>query len=182
MVGDLLIAPPAQDHDFWSRTVVFIYEKNKTGTVGLVVNKPSDKTVAELAEHHGLEYPGDEVLYQGGPVNPSALVMLHTDDWHCTNTMKVSNGILVSSDKTMLSRLCEGDRPRRWRLFLGMSAWTAGQLEGELSGVPPWNKKTSWVIAQATEDVLFGKNPDRVWKKGIDLAANHMIQNYFNIG
>lgn len=181
MVGELLIAPPAQEDEFWSRTVVYIYEQNKSGTVGLIVNKPTDKTLGELAEYHDIQYNGEELLYQGGPVNPNALVMLHTDDWACTNTMHIADGIRVSSDKTMLKRICSGDRPRKWRLFLGMSAWTAGQLEGELSGDPPWNPKMSWVTAPATEQVLFGKSPDQVWKLGIDLAASHMVQNFFNI-
>lgn len=181
MVGELLIAPPAQEDDFWSRTVVYIYEQNKSGAVGLIVNKPTEKTLSELAEYHDIVYQGDELLYQGGPVNPNALVMLHTDDWACTNTMHISENIRVSSDKTMLKRICAGDRPRKWRLFLGMSAWTTGQLEGELSGLPPWNKKMSWVTAPAAESVLFGKDPDQVWKQGIDLAASYMVQSFFNI-
>lgn len=182
MIGTLLVAPPAQEEDFWAKSVVFIYEENQKSIVGLVLNKPTDRTLQELAEHHGLEYDGDEPLYHGGPINPSALVMLHTDDWACSNTMQIGEDFRVSSDKTMLKRICSGDQPRKWRLFLGMSGWTPDQLKSEILGIPPYSKKRAWLTAPtADETILFGKNPDTVWKKSIDLAAASMVQNYFTI-
>lgn len=181
MVGQLLVAPPAQNNDFWEKTVVFLYEQTANSTVGLIVNKPSEKKLADLAEHHDLEYTGNDVIHIGGPVNPSALVMLHTDDWACTNTMHIGGPWRVSSDRTMLGRICAGDRPRRWKMFLGMSVWTPIQLEGEIRGNPPWDKKTAWVTAPANESVIFSNSPERSWKKGIDLAAQSMVSNYFNI-
>jgi putative transcriptional regulator len=181
MIGTLLVAPPAQEDEFWAKSVVFIYEENKTSVIGLTLNKPTDRTLAELAEHHGLEYSGREVLYQGGPVNPAALVMLHTDDWACGNTMQIGESFRVSSDRTMLKRLCSGDQPRKWRLYLGMSGWTPDQLAGEISGHAPWNKKTAWLTASADESIVFGKAPEVIWKKSIDAAAASMVQNYFTI-
>jgi putative transcriptional regulator len=181
MIGQMLVAPPAQDNEFWEKSVVFIYEQTQSSTVGLIVNKPSERKLSDLAEHHDLDYTGDELLYVGGPVNPSALVMLHTDDWVCTNTMHIGGQWRISSDRTMLSRICKGDAPRKWRLFLGMSVWSPMQLEGEIKGNPPWNKKTAWVTAPATESIIFSNSPDRAWKKSIDLAAQSMVSNYFTI-
>jgi len=181
MLGQLLVAPPAQKDEMWEQSVIFIYEETQSNSVGLIVNKPSERTLAELAAHHNLDYSGDDPIYIGGPVNSNALVMLHTDDWVCTNTMHVGGAWRISSDRTMLDRLCKGDRPRRWRLFLGMSVWTSLQLEGEIKGNPPWDKKTAWVTAPATESILFSKSPDRAWKKSLDLAAQSMVSNYFTI-
>lgn len=181
MQGQLLVAPPAQEDEFWSKTAVFLYEQNHTNTIGLIVNKASERMVSDLANHHDIEYNGTEPLYVGGPVNASALVMLHTDDWRCSNTMHICENFMISSDRTMLQRVCSGDAPRKWKLFLGMSVWTNTQLLGEVQGTPPWNKKTSWLVAHPEESILFGKDPDRVWKRGIDLAAKEMVQNYFTI-
>jgi len=182
MIGTLLVAPPAQEDEFWGKTVIFLYEQNPNSIVGLVLNKPSDRTLTELANHHDLEFLGPDMLYTGGPVNPQALVMLHTDDWACGNTMQIGSGYRVSSDRTMLNRICSGDRPRRWRLYLGMSVWTPAQLEGEISGKAPWNKKHSWLTADtADESIVFGKDPETIWKRSIDSAAASMVQNYFTI-
>lgn len=181
MLGTLLVAPPAQEDEFWAKSVVFLYEQNVNSVVGLVLNKPSDRTLAELASHHDLEYTGKDLLYQGGPINPSALVMLHTDDWACGNTMQIADGYRVSSDRTMLKRICSGDTPRKWRLFLGMSGWTPSQLEGELTGIHPWSKKKAWLKATADESIVFGKDPETIWKKSIDSAAANMVQSFFTI-
>jgi putative transcriptional regulator len=181
MVGQMLVAPPAQTDEYWEKTVIFLYEQNKQNTIGVIVNKPSDRPLSDLARHQDIEYHGDEMLYLGGPVNPSALVMLHTDDWRCSNTMHISDALMVSSDRSMLTRICSGDAPRKWRLFLGMSAWANSQLIGEIQGIPPWNKKTAWVPASAEESIVFGKDPDRAWKRSIDLAAKDMVSSYFNI-
>ena len=181
MIGQLLVAPPAQKNEYWEESVIFLYEQTAASVVGLVLNKPSERTLADLAHHHELDYTGDEQIYVGGPVNPSALVMLHTDDWACTNTMHIGGPWRISSDKTMLNRICQGDAPRKWRLFLGMSVWSPMQLEGEMKGNPPWSKKTAWVTAPASESIIFAKSPERAWKKGIDLAAQEMVSSYFTI-
>lgn len=181
MIGTLLVAPPAQEDEFWGKSVIFLYEQNPNTVVGLALNKPSERSLRELAEHHDLEFLGEEMLHTGGPVNPAALVMLHTNDWACGNTMQIGSDFRVSSDRSMLHRLCSGDKPRKWRLYLGMSVWTPAQLEGELSGTPPWSKKTSWLTAPAEESILFGKNPDKIWEKSIELAAATMVQSYFTI-
>jgi putative transcriptional regulator len=181
MVGQLLVAPPAQHDEYWEKSVIFIYEQTPASVVGLVLNKPSDKAVAQLAEHHKLDFAGDDMLYVGGPVNPASLIMLHTGDWTSNNTMHVTDNIMISSDRAMIQRLAKGDAPRKWKLFLGMSVWAPMQLEGEMKGQAPWNKKNAWITAPAVESILFGKDPERVWKRGIDLAAKEMVDSYFNI-
>lgn len=181
MIGQFLVAPPAQTDDYWGKSVVLLYEKTQAASVGLILNKHSERSVKELAEHHGHEFKGDDIIYVGGPVNPSALVMLHTDDWACTNTMQVSDTLRLSSDRSMIKRLCAGDRPTHWRLFLGMCAWTPSQLEGEMNGTPPWSKKTAWVTAPSNTSIAFDTKPERMWKRSIDLAAQTMVDSYFTI-
>ncbi len=73
MIGQLLVAPPAQKSELWGQSVIFIYEETPVSTVGLIVNKPSERRLADLAEHHNLSYDGDELIYVGGPVNPMLL-------------------------------------------------------------------------------------------------------------
>lgn len=181
MIGSLLVAPPAQKDEYWEESVIFIYERTPASVVGLILNKPSERYVAELATHHGHQYQGSEPLHMGGPVNPSSLIMLHTDDWSSRNTMHIAENIMISSDRNMIERLSEGDMPRKWKLFLGMSVWAPMQLDGELKGNPPWSKKKSWVIAPANESILFGKDCQKIWKKSIELAAKDMVENYFSI-
>lgn len=181
MLDNLLVAPPAQDDEYWAQSVVLLYEETPKAVIGLTLNKPSDRKFSELAEHNNISYNGDEMLYIGGPVNPNALVMLHTDDWACSNTMQVGYNLRISSDKTMIKRLCTGDKPKHWRLFLGMSAWTPSQLQAEIDGNPPYSKKRSWLVAPPNLSIIFDDNPTRMWKRSIDLAAHEMVESFFTI-
>ena len=179
-LGKVLVAPPSQDDEFWEKSVIFIYEDNKS-TVGLTLNKPSDRALEELAEFHGIEYFGDDIINIGGPMNSAALIMLHTDDWKCTNTMHVIEHFCISSDHTMLSRLCSGDQPNKWKLYLGMTIWPSGQLEKELTGQLPFSKKKAWLVTPATEEILFEKHPKKMWNKAIDSAIQHSVDSFFTI-
>lgn len=179
-VGHLLVAPPCQDDEFWEHSVIFIYENTAT-TVGVILNKKSDRTVSELAEYHNLSYPRSDKLNVGGPMNQSSIVMLHTDEWSCTNTMHVNNGIRVSSDNTMISRICNDDTPDRWKLFLGMCIWNKGQLNSEVNGNPPFSKKKAWLIAPATHDIIFEKHPQKMWNKALESAVQYATDSFFII-
>lgn len=181
MIGQLLVAPPTQDNEPWERSVIFIYEESHSGTIGLITNKPSDRTLAEVAETQGVHYTDDDVIYLGGPVNSGALLMLHSDEWCCSNTMYIAPGFAISSDRQMLHRLAAGDRPRRWKMFLGMSAWSSAQLEGEMIGDAPWDKRKAWITAPATQNIVFADKPDLAWKRSINLAAKEMVESYFTI-
>ena len=178
--GKLLVAPPAQDDSYWAQTVIFVYEVSKNNVLGLITNKPGDRPVKDLAEHNGLDYYRDEMLHIGGPVNPQALILLHSNDWFSSNTYAITKDISVSSDKEMLERVAAGDQPKYWKMCLGMSGWTTAQLEGELNGDPPWNKKKSWLIAPSTTDVVFEKNIQRAWKKSVDSAVKTATHDLFS--
>lgn len=180
-VGRLLVAPPSQDDEFWSKSVVYIYEESNGSTIGLVLNKTSERSVEELATHHDLSFDGEDQIYIGGPINPAALLMLHTDDWACTNTMQVDNGLRVSSDRAMLSRISMGDTPKKWRLYMGMSGWSKGQLDAEIKGIPPFSKKKAWLLAPAKTKIIFENDPEKMWKQALELAVQEATESYFHI-
>lgn len=179
--GKILVAPPLNDDEFFEKSVVFIYDQNSRSTTGVITNKPSNKTLKELCHFNDLKYSGREKIYIGGPVNPSALIMLHTTDWTCSNTIEIHDNWRVSSDQSMLPRLAAGDKPKFWRLFLGMCGWTAGQLEGEITGNPPWSRSSSWLVGSPTTDLLFFKHPDKVWSMAISSCGQEMVDSFFSI-
>jgi len=74
--GQLLVAGPALlDSNFW-RTVVLVIEHNEEGALGLVLNRPSESSVGDAVPELGtLVNPGEQ-LYIGGPVQPSAVIVL----------------------------------------------------------------------------------------------------------
>src|SRR3984957_3473684 len=74
--GKLLIAGPALlDPNFW-RTVVLVVEHNDDAALGLGLNRPSETTVHDAVPQLEELVEGDELLYIGGPVQPSSVIVL----------------------------------------------------------------------------------------------------------
>ena len=74
--GQLLVAGPALlDPNFW-RTVVLVVEHNEEGALGLVLNRPSETSVGEAVPQLETLLDPQERLFIGGPVQPSAVIVL----------------------------------------------------------------------------------------------------------
>ena len=74
--GSLLVASPALVDPNFARSVVFITEHNDDGAMGIVLDRPSDATVGEIAPQLDDVAGNEAPIYVGGPVQPSALVVL----------------------------------------------------------------------------------------------------------
>jgi putative transcriptional regulator len=151
--GQLLVAGPGLvDPNFW-RTVVLVGEHSEEGALGVVLNRASETTVdeavpelAELAEAMGL-------VHLGGPVQPSAIVVLadFVEPEEARSLVLDSIGFLPSEvDPALLGEL------RRARVFAGYAGWGPGQLEGELD-------EGSWIVEQALAEDVFTDDPDGLW-------------------
>lgn len=179
--GNLLIAhPKLPKTNPFCKTVIYVYESNDQGVMGLVINRATNYTIKDLCKSKGFIYPESRTaLHQGGPVNESALILLHTDDWHSENTAIAGKGLCVSSDNLMLKKLSHGDVPLYWRMFSGMSAWTKSQLHMELNGQFPYKPENSWLTAQANDDIVFEYDGEEQWEQAIELSSRQMINQFF---
>lgn len=177
LTGKLLISPPSVKGTFWQKTTILLTENHASGSVGLVLNKPSKMSLNEFAKQNNvmLNIPG--VIHIGGPVNVKALTLLHTNDWVCNNTMQINSDFSISSSPDMLAKMAMGYVPKRWRMFLGLCGWTKGQLQNEIDGVPPYSKNNSWLTATANEDIVFDYNSQSQWTESIELAGSEFAQN-----
>jgi putative transcriptional regulator len=177
LVGKLLIAPPAIKNSFWYKTVVMVTEHHNEGSMGLVLNKRSPLSVNEFAEQLGtrLDLPG--FIYQGGPINVKSFSFLHSPEWECSNTMIVNDLFSVSSAEDILPRMALGDRPKHWRMFLGVCGWSPRQLLGEIKGTPPWNPSHSWCLTKSDTDLVFGSDTKDQWCSALDQSALEFAQN-----
>lgn len=177
LVGNLLIAPPAVKGNFWYKTVIMLTEHHSEGSVGLVLNKRSQMSIADFGEQLGYQIDLPGFVYLGGPVNVKSLSFLHTNDWISKNTLRINNTFSLSSADDILPRLAMGDAPEQWRLFLGMCGWADGQLLGEIKGEAPWHRETSWCLANADLDLVFGSDTKDQWNAAIDRSGLEFAQN-----
>lgn len=177
LVGNLLIAPPSVKNSFWYKASVLVTEHHSEGSMGIVLNKKSNLTVKEFAQQLGttLDIPGN--IYHGGPINLKSFTLLHTPEWSCSNTMNISNQFSLSSAEDILPMFALGNRPKRWRMFLGVCGWSPNQLINEIKGNPPYQHDTSWCLASADYDTVFDLDGNDQWCSCIDRSAFEFAQN-----
>lgn len=176
LTGKLIIAPPSVKGNFWYKTSILVTEHHTSGTVGLVLNKRSQMTIGEFANQCGFQVERNGYVYLGGPVNVKALTMLHTTDWHCSNTMRVTDELAISSAEDLLPKLAVGDSPKHWRLFLGLCGWAPGQLEQEIKGIPPFKHETSWLTATPDLNLVFDTDLKEQWTQCVDRSGQEFAQ------
>jgi putative transcriptional regulator len=128
MRGQLLVAGPALvDPNFW-RTVVLVVEHTEDGALGLVLNRPSETSVGEAVPQLAELLDPEERLFIGGPVQPSAVIVLARFE-DATDA-----ALLAFDDVGVLGTGPSSDEPaagvRAGRAFLGHAGWGPGQLDG----------------------------------------------------
>jgi putative transcriptional regulator len=179
-VGKLLIANPNfPSVSPFAKTVIYIYQDDSSiGTVGVILNKPTI-SVTEFCEDNGIMFPDDQArIHKGGPVSSTSILILHTDEWESSNTVKVGNRLSISSDNHMFLKMSTGNEPIYWRTFYGVSAWHPGQLDKELQGDAPY-ANNMWLIADADDDVLFNYDGHDQWVRAVDMCSQQTIAHFF---
>ena len=151
--GQLLIAGPGLvDPNFW-RTVVLIVEHSEEGALGLVLNRPSETTVGEAVSELEQLLDSDDPLYVGGPVQPSALIVLAEFD------QPDEAALIAFEDVGVLASGAQEDpelRVRRGRAFVGHAGWGPGQLDDEV-------ERGDWILEPARREDAFSGTPDGLW-------------------
>ncbi len=147
--GQLLVATTRLIDPNFYRTVVLIIQHDEEGAFGVVLNRPSRKSVSELWEEICDEPCGHAgPVYIGGPVSGPVLA-LHTDV--VSSQDEILPGLFLAADRDQLRRLiCDHNEDARHlvRVYVGYSGWGPGQLEKELA-------EGSWHVASASLDDVF---------------------------
>jgi len=179
-LGKLLIAHPnLSPLDWFHRTVIYVYSYSKDiGALGLVLNVASKLTVSELCAQHSIDFPYNRPVYIGGPVTPSSVIMLHSNEWHSRNTATAGPGYSVTSDYDMFEKIAESNEPAYWRITAGISSWGPGQLEQELAGEYPYRVENSWLIADANDRIIFDYDGERQWEEALSLSSKQLFDTW----
>ncbi len=154
--GQLLVAGPALlDPNFW-RTVVLIVEHNEEGALGLVLNRPSETNLGEAVPQLGGLLDPEEQLFIGGPVQPSAVIVLAEFE-------DPTDAALIAFDDVGVLGTSPSEEDlavaiRTGRAFLGHAGWGPGQLDGEL-------ERGDWILEPAKLQDAFSGESRGLWSE-----------------
>jgi putative transcriptional regulator len=158
--GKLLIAMPSLTEPTFAQSVIVMCAHSSEGAMGLIINKPmvgmSFLDLADQLETSSLAAESVEALSQvpilmGGPVDQQRGFVVHSGDYEGEHTLRVHDGLSVTSTRDILQSLAVGRGPRRYLLTLGYSGWLPGQLENEIL-------HNGWLHCDLDLDLLFSED------------------------
>ncbi len=154
--GQLLIAgPQLRDPNFW-RTVVLVVEHSEAGALGLILNRPSESSAAEVVPELDEVLEPDVCLLIGGPVAPDAVIVLaEFEDPADAAVISFGRiGVVGATENAHGAQAGLRDR----RAFAGHAGWGPGQLDEEL-------ESGDWILDPARSEDAFGPEPEALWSR-----------------
>ena len=123
---------------FFENTTILLVKHNEEGTIGLVTNKPFEKSLNELIEfNQSKPFP----LKDGGPVDREHLFVLHKRPDLIDGGIQITNGYYLGGNMgQVIETINTSDaNTEEIQLFIGYCGWDTGELEAEL-------EEESWTI------------------------------------
>ena len=147
-VGDILLSEPFLNDPFFGRKAVLLCENNEGGSFGLVLNNIIDVDIEEILK----DFPDKTARVSlGGPVSRSNMFFIHNSE-AIEGANKIDDRVYLGGDfeslKETISSNIEGFK---YRLFIGYSGWSEGQLSEEI-------KTRSWFVTKATSEIIMNSS------------------------
>jgi putative transcriptional regulator len=160
--GRLLVATPLLGDPNFRRTVVLIVEDEpEEGTLGVVLNRPTEVQVGQVLEAWTELVTGPTVVFKGGPVSPNsalALALARGEDeplgWRSLDGSSLMSRIGLVDLEAPPELLAGGITSLR--VFAGYAGWGPGQLREEID-------EGAWYVLPGEPSDAFLTEPERLW-------------------
>jgi len=171
LTDQLLIAMPGMGDPNFHRTVTYVCQHSKEGALGIVINRPTDLTLADILKQMDIQVKNQDVaatqVHFGGPVQPERGFVIHERDGEWDSSLAVTDSIRLTTSRDIMEAVAVGKGPEKMFIALGYAGWGEGQLEHEII-------QNAWLNAPAQNQILFDLPADKRWKSaaeqmGVDL-------------
>lgn len=155
--GLFLYASPEQADSIFAETVVLLVEHGPTGSMGLVVNRPTRVPLREMLSDMRELRGSDLRFYWGGPVEPEIVLALVRTPSPSASARSVLPEVHLTGDLAdVRAALGARDPGERLRVFTGYAGWGKGQLEAEV-------RAGAWVLDRADARSIFAPDVSSLW-------------------
>ena len=159
--GSLLVAMPALTDPTFAGTVVYVLDHSDTGTIGVVLGRPSEVRIGDVLPGWSELAVEPGVFHVGGPCETDTALCLATRSGD--GPLPADSGLRQVAGPVHLVDL-DGDPDlldgeiTGLRVFAGYAGWSAGQLAGELA-------EGAWAcVAGDPADVLAAADGPELWR------------------
>ncbi|MGD9729369.1 MAG: YqgE/AlgH family protein [Nitrospiraceae bacterium] len=170
--GVLLVASPRLTDPNFRQTVVLVVEHGSEGTMGLILNRPTNVLLSEALPQFTALKGSTHRLFVGGPVEASRLLLLVRLKEPPADARAVFDGVYVGATPAVLERIITQANPAEtFRAFAGSAGWAPGQLTFEMN-------QGGWAILPPESFDIFDKDPATLWQDCLNrLQAPRVISH-----
>lgn len=155
--GSLLVASPMLGDPNFTRTVIYILEHRGQGTVGVVLNRPSEVALLDVLPQWWDLASAPRTLFVGGPVDTHAALCLAeaAPGTRPRGWTEVSGPIGLTDLDTDPGAL--GGQLAQIRVFAGYAGWDSGQLADEIT-------EGAWLVVAGRPGDVFADPGVNLWR------------------
>ncbi len=159
----ILVASPAlRDADYRQAVVITVPIENG-GHIGVIVNRPTRRTLSSLFPEHQPSKKVTEPVFVGGPMSRGALVaVVKSGKEPAKGTIELTKDMYLAMTVNVVDHIIE-DTPNDARYYVGYIVWRPGELRREID-------RKVWSVVNASPDVVFRKDTSGLWEELSRLA------------
>lgn len=160
--GVLLIANPQMEDPHFRESVVLICRHGSDGTRGFVLNRKTDRRLADVLPEQTDLQEAAVPLFAGGPVQPTGVLFLYRVQQPPADSQEVMTGVYWGGNLTEVRRIVKEGKPTEtFCAFAGHVGWAPGQLQSELA-------VGAWAALPADAALVFEQEPADLWRRLLD--------------
>jgi len=154
----LLVANPGLIDLDYRQTVLIAAPGPNGGHVGVILNRPTRRSLASLFPEHEPSKKVIEPVYYGGPFSRGALVaVVKADATPGAGTVQLMKNLYMAFRVNTIDLVIE-THPNDARYYVGYVGWRPGELQSEID-------RGIWAVLSADPDIVFRKNMDGLWEE-----------------
>lgn len=153
----LVAAPQLVDPDY-RQTVLLAVPVDNNRYVGVIINRPTSRSLSSLFPEHGPSKQVRDPVYFGGPMLRRAIfALVRTDQTPGTGSIQMMKDLYLATQGTVVDSIIE-QHPNDARYYVGYVVWQPGELRLEIN-------RGLWSVLDADTDMVFRKSPESMWEE-----------------
>jgi putative transcriptional regulator len=154
----ILVAHPAFRDLEYRQTVLVAAPAPNGGHVGVILNRPTRRSLGSLFPEHEPSKKVIDPVYYGGPFSRGALVALvRTDAAPGAGSVMLMKNLYLAFRANTIDQVIE-TTPNEARYFVGYVGWRPGELKSEID-------RGIWTVQGAELDMVFRKDTENLWEE-----------------
>jgi putative transcriptional regulator len=154
----ILVAHPAFRDLEYRQTVLIAAPAPNGGHVGVILNRPTRRSLGSLFPEHEPSKKVADPVYYGGPFSRGALVALvRGDEAPGAGSVLLMKNLYLAFRANTIDHVIE-TTPNEARYFVGYVGWRPGELRSEID-------RGLWSVSNADLELIFRKDTEGLWEE-----------------